>query len=463
MKKILIAILILSAISCENLVDDINQNPNEPVDVPAELLLKGMMLADITVQVSHMQRISAMWSGQYKGLTLLYGSLYTYNITSEEANDTWEAIYVGVLNQGRVIRESLPDDGLMQGITKVLEAHVVGTATSIFGSVPYSEVVSDIANPAFDTQSSVYQQLQSILDEAIINLESVPATVSNTQDIFYGGTPEKWIEAAYTLKARYYLQTKNYADAYAAAQNGISSGDNSMKFYPPGVVGNGDSNLLYSFAEARGGYMTSIGTYFESLLDPENADSRNNAKTNEEARANFFYYDGTDGAGEIGVGAQTTPQPLILFEENLLILAEAGARTEDFATGLTHLNELRAYLNSGASFNMANTGGTLLYESYDEADFENGGIENSDGIDKDRALLREIIEERYVSGYGQFIPFNDARRLRKEDADIAIPIPFNTPEITQYPERFIVSQDELNANSNAPDDPGIFSKTEVNQ
>ena len=112
---------------------------------------------------------------------------------------------------------------------------------------------------------------------------------------------------------------------------------------------------------------------------------------------------------------------------------------------------------------MANTGGTLLYESYDEADFENGGIENSDGIDKDRALLREIIEERYVSGYGQFIPFNDARRLRKEDADIAIPIPFNTPEITQYPERFIVSQDELNANSNAPDDPGIFSKTEVNQ
>jgi hypothetical protein len=65
MKKfILIFLSILVFTSCENLVDDINVNPNEPVDAPANLLLIGAELADITVQVSHLQRISGMWSGQ---------------------------------------------------------------------------------------------------------------------------------------------------------------------------------------------------------------------------------------------------------------------------------------------------------------------------------------------------------------------------------------------------------------
>ena len=158
------------------------------------------------------------------------------------------------------------------------------------------------------------------------------------------------------------------------------------------------------------------------------------------------------------------PHQLISYEENQLILAETAARAGDFGGALNYLNDFRAWLNTGGRLNANFTDSTYLYEAYVAEDFDAGGMENADGIDATRALLREIVEERYVSGFGQFMPFNDARRLRKSDSDIAVPIPLNPGSTTQHPERMPYSDDELNANSNAPsEDPGIFSVTEVNQ
>ena len=61
------------------------------------------------------------------------------------------------------------------------------------------------------------------------------------------------------------------------------------------------------------------------------------------------------------------------------------------------------------------------------------------------------------------MPFDDARRLRKGDTDVMVPFPLNVASASQQPERMPYSDDELNTNSNAPDEPGIFAKTEVNQ
>ena len=145
-------------------------------------------------------------------------------------------------------------------------------------------------------------------------------------------------------------------------------------------------------------------------------------------------------------------------------MAECEARAGNFSNALGHLNDLRAWLNGGGQLNSNFSGEPYQYDAYDAADFANGGMENADGIDDTRALLREIIEERYISGFGTFIPFNDARRLRASDSDIAVPFPLNTATASQHPERLPYSDDELNSNSNAPaEDPGIFQKTAVNQ
>ncbi|WP_332368546.1 hypothetical protein [Spirosoma telluris] len=92
------------------------------------------------------------------------------------------------------------------------------------------------------------------------------------------------------------------------------------------------------------------------------------------------------------------------------------------------------------------TAGSYKYDPYVAADFAAGGIENADGITDDNALLREILQERYVSFYGQHLGWNDERRTRTEAYGIKL-----TPNNgTQLPWRFIYPQNELNSNPNAP-------------
>jgi hypothetical protein len=157
--------------------------------------------------------------------------------------------------------------------------------------------------------------------------------------------------------------------------------------------------------------------------------------------------------------------PLVIFEENLLNLAESGLRTKGFAEGLLQLNKVRAYLNvrNNAFVPLAATD-TVKYDPYVAADFASGGIENKTNLSDLNALLREIIEERYVSLYGQILPFNDYRRLAKSEATLRPTLPFNNPTATKYPERLIYAQTEINTNTNLPRPiPAVFQVTEVNQ
>jgi len=174
---------------------------------------------------------------------------------------------------------------------------------------------------------------------------------------------------------------------------------------------------------------------------------------------------GTAASTELGVAAKNAPMPLVTFEENLLILAEAGLRTVGFAEGLLQLNRLRTHLRTNLGLAAAPaTAGTILYDAYVAADFNPGGIENRGTLTADKALMREIIEERYVSLYGTILPFNDARRLRKTENDVNVPIPFTTPTATQHPERVIYAQNEINANPKLPKPiPDLYMKTQVNQ
>ncbi|MGK0211827.1 MAG: hypothetical protein ACI9D4_002164 [Polaribacter sp.] len=460
MKNIKYILLAFSIVLSGCSYDDLNENPNETTEVPELLVFTGTMLADIAINASHIHRIAGMWTGQYKGEQNLYGNIHTYGISTEESNSSWGYLYNGIVAQNDVVQKGLASDLLIVGITKVIEAHAIGTASSNWGNIPYSEAVTEgIDDPKYDTQAEVFAQMQTLLDAAITDLNSA-TSYSLSQDIFFNGDKNKWIQTAYTLKARYYMLVKDYPAAYTAAQSGISSGSASMKYNAPGTT-SGAQNLLYEvLAGSRSGDMSVNGTFLSGLVGATAA-SRNNAKTDEDARGKYYYFD-KNGANSSGVAAADAPMPLVTYEENLLTLAEAGARTTTFAAALGHLNSLRSFLASGGSFVKVNGTDVLKYDAYVAADFANGGIENTDGINDTRALIREIVEERYVSGFGTFMPWNDARRLRKSDTDVLVPFPLNTGAATVHPERFLLSQNELNSNSNAPTGATIFDKTEVN-
>ena len=466
----MLSLSLIFTISCEDFVDGINDNPNDIIvsDVQERLFLTGAQLANVQINCGHLNRISGMYSGQLIGYSSLYSNIYGFSLSTAETNDEWFQIYVGVITNMRHIANNSTNQ-LLVGISKVIEAHAVGTGASLFGDIPYSESGDlEISDPIFDSQIDVYSNVIALLDDAISVLNSASAG-SISEDIYFGGDKAKWIAAAYTLKARFYLHQKDYSSAFSAAQNGISSADGDMMYNPPGEAGAGDRNLFWTILEgSRSGDIGNSDqgeSYLIKMLDASNVLSRNNSKTDETARKGFYTIDSSGGVANKGIIEETQSQNMVTFFENELILAECASRNGTLENGLPYLNNVRAWMNTGGHVNANFQNETYSYLAYDTSDFASGGIENLDGINSKTAFLREVIEERYVSGFGMHMPYNDSRRLRKSDANIAVPyLLYDGPQSGPWPERMPYPSIELNSNSNAPDeDPGIFIKTKVNE
>lgn len=460
---ILSGFLIISTLACEGVVDDINENPNEISSDNFDagvLLLKGIEIANIGVQLGHQTRIGSMWSGQTRGVELLYKSIFEYNLSAEETNGIWQNTYQGIVKQARTMREQTASDPKAKqyaGISKVIEAQALGTLASLFGDIPFTEISSEVANPRFDGQRTVLAGVQSLLDEAIADLNASTSSPI-AEDIYYNGNKTKWLKAAYTIKARFYILTREYDQALAAAKNGILAKADACLYIPPNI-GLSSTNLNFKMVNERGGYWDFTGSYLETILKT----TRNNEKTNEAARLAYYDFDGLTANNNKGIAAIDRPMSVVGFEENLLYLAEAEARVGSLDEALKYLNQLRAHLAAGDAFTPLNATDSLNYAPYVLEDFNAGGIENQDNKDQKTALLREIIEERYVTCFTQLMPFEDLRRLSAKEPAIAVLPPFNTANATKYPQRFVIAQSELSANINAPSDPGIFAETEINK
>lgn len=469
-RYITLFLLALILNSCSEPVEGINEDPNRITDSSYGNILTGAEVGNMLFQTGESARRAGIFSGQYTGIDRQHLGFSQYNITTSDFDGLWYDAYVNAYRNALVTEESIIENNVGDvslGITQVLQAQIMGTLASLYGDVPFEEAgFIENANPMYEDQITVYSKIQDILSDGISNLESNTGRPTGGSEIYFDGAPTPWIESAYTLKARFYMHTQAYGEAYQAASNGISSMQNSM--YGPHGTAADDANLNYQFfeIETRQADLV-VSDFMVSLLQPGTdnpipSNYRGNSKTDETARFNYYFNSTSIGYQPNttnGFAAQEAPSPLVTFEENLLILAEAGLRSVDFDTGLAHLNEFRAFMNTGGYLRNVDAAG-IQYDAYTEADFEVGGIKNQDGIAKEDALLREIVEERYITLFGQIEVFNDVRRTLNANT-IRVPVEPNTGD--KLPQRFLYPQTEIDRNNNVPSPiPNFFDPTAVN-
>jgi hypothetical protein len=454
-------------------VDDLNDDPNNPTASSYQYILTGAEVGNIVLQTGETARKAGIFSGYYTGIDRQHLGFSEYAVTTGDFNSEWNNVYVDVVANAIAARDQAAEQrvtGITTGIAEVVRIMALGTATALWGDVPLGEAGQpDVEAPAFVNQEAAYAELQNLLDAAIVNLNAGSGRPVSGSEIYLNGDPVAWTEVANTLKARYYLHTGDYAAALSAAQNGVSSPDNELRA-PHGTAAE-NANLNYSFfaVEVRQADLVT-DDFFVSLLDPdaasnpEPANYRGHAKTDETARFNYllsrtsFGVQPNTAAG--GFAARDASAPLVTFAENLLILAEAALRSGNQEAALGHLNTYRGYLAAGGYMSDM-PGADLRYEAFEAADFANGGIENPDGLSVEDALLREILQERYVTFFGQIEGFNDMRRTRGQSA-VAVPVPPNVG--SELPERFLYPTTEIDRNPNVPATiPGFFEPTPVNQ
>ncbi|OKS87257.1 SusD/RagB family nutrient-binding outer membrane lipoprotein [Mucilaginibacter polytrichastri] len=253
MKKLYIILLTGSLIGftgCKKYVD-VNQDPNNPTNVQESLIL-----APIELQLS-----SNVFGGsgaaciaqeylQVMALNQVAPNSGTYLMYNSDMDGDWTSIYVKCLNSLVNLNKMATADGKTNyaGIAKILTAYSLGTATDLWGDIPYSQAFNGVANltPKYDSQQSIYTQMQSLLDAGIADIKKNSTVTPGGDDYLYNGDMSKWLKLAYTLKARYYMHLSKAPGTSAAAQaqlaltalqSGMASNDDDMKMPYTGAAG----------------------------------------------------------------------------------------------------------------------------------------------------------------------------------------------------------------------------------
>ncbi len=234
--------------SCsDEIMDEIDTDPNNPVDVPISMLMSGVTASTpYWVTGTDLAWYSSVFCEQTAGA---HGQMRDADrragINSGLSSNAWAfEIYPKLHPDLKIIIEKGSEGGSEEGkwidvgIAKILQAYTYFVSTDTWGRIPCSEATMGAENrkPAYDTQQSIYERMQTQLDEAIADLQKENISTTGGEDFIYGGDPDAWKMAAYSLKARYYNRLSNIdptgsaASALAAAAGGFASSEDDFSF-----------------------------------------------------------------------------------------------------------------------------------------------------------------------------------------------------------------------------------------
>jgi hypothetical protein len=295
-------------------------------------------------------------------------------------------------------------DKLTEGIATIWEGFAMGTATSIWGDLPYSEALDPtILTPKLDAQQAIYTTVQARLDAGITLLRAAPTTGNcNPQsgDLIYCAAAvsaateiNRWIAAANTMKARFYLHLVErqgnaaYTLALNAATNGIleapTTAVQAMNGQAPGdfrtfhgSTQDVDANIWGEFLLQRQDVVA--GNMLVSVLKAR-SDPRLTAYFDPNGSGNIIGMNADAVVTPAGQGAAsvintavrrafTFRQPLVTWAENQLIMAEANYQLGNVAAALVNVNNVRTSV--GLTVLAAVTFDDVMLEKY-IAQFQN--------------------------------------------------------------------------------------------
>ena len=441
-QKLLPLLFLLLSASCSDLNDDLNINPNDFTSAPGYKLLQHSELGIVNISSGEISRYVGLWTGHFKNSRgcCAFPGVNPDNLGPYYFDSFWIDIFLGGCQSSSLaINSAVENDHRLQmGVAKIMHAIYLGEAAALWGDIPCRETFDILSypNPMYDPQKQVFEDVQILLTEAIKTLDNAHvATVYGTP--VFVPNEASWVEVAHSLKARYYLIAKDYEKALIESTMGISSPAGNLLSSHRDE--RGAKNLYYQFfVDERPGVIKASNSHLVKLMNGEIA--RELETPGDSYRFNYYfqevydYYDQLDfNTSEDGVFAANASFPIVSWTETQLIEAEASLRT---GTGDASIpfNEVRDWLN---------------------IKYGNGFPPSSSSGEQ---LLKQILEEKYISLFGSLQTFHDLRRTKN-----LLQIPFLGDENKAHPERFLYPQIEMNTNSNFPGLIDIYEPTPVNK
>lgn len=269
-----LTVLISGIFSCKK-GDDLYISPNAPTKATASTLLSGIEVGTFNNLEGGTTRQASIFMQHNSGVLGQALEPELYAPTESDMDNYWNGLYLNMNNCKILMDQFGSESPYYKGIAEVIMVMNLGVATDMWGDVPYTEALKGTETgenlmPKFDSQQSVLASIQTLLDDAIVNLAkpaSSNASVPAGDDFIYNGNPKAWTKLAYTLKARYYsrLSKKGGFDAnmmLTYLSKGIAS--NADNCYAIHGSGGSEGNQWASYLDNRA-YVVASQTLIDSL------------------------------------------------------------------------------------------------------------------------------------------------------------------------------------------------------
>ena len=389
-KAVTVLALTLIGAGCSDFLSGpgLTENPNNPTEATPLQQFVSMQANMATRLEGQLARCAGIFTQQLIGSNNQQLQWCTgYGISESDISGQMSGFYTGgglvALRNVQAAAQASGDDFLL-GIAKIWEGYAMGTAASVWGDLPYREAVTTgIESPVLDPQQQLYGDVQTRLDEGIAALTALGTPTGNCVpsegDLIYCATATtkanevaRWIRAAHTLKARFYLHlverqgVSAYQSALAEANLGINeapaNATQAIHGQAPGdfrtfhgSVQDFDANIWAEFLLARQDIVA--GDRLVGILKARNDTVRLRNYFDANAQGQFVGAN-QDNVNQPPAGCAspcnssvvntsvrrqfTFRQPLVTWAENQLILAEAKFMTADSAGGAANVNAVRA-------------------------------------------------------------------------------------------------------------------------
>ncbi|APG61152.1 SusD/RagB family nutrient-binding outer membrane lipoprotein [Christiangramia salexigens] len=225
-KVFALALVLVSANSCETTELEILDNPNALAPNTADT---DFYLNSIQVDLASYFEAITEEGMEVTRMLHMFGPLYSNAYLASQFDFPYSVAYADIIADARALRENAEAEELYThiGISKVIEAYVMLSLVDYFGDVPYSEALDGVnfTNPNVDPGQEIYAAMEVLLDEAIADFGKDELALP-TNDLYYNGNEDKWIALANTLKLKMYVQTRLVDNSVASKINAIVSSGN---------------------------------------------------------------------------------------------------------------------------------------------------------------------------------------------------------------------------------------------
>jgi hypothetical protein len=236
LKALTVLALMGAASACETGLTEVNENPNNPTNVPIESVLRSGIWQLVANEAG--RGAFGEWTTLYHTVTWAqYTAQSTYNdednYTPREGipENIWDEMFAGALFDLQRAKELAAEAGdqNLAAVSEVLLVYGFLFLTDLYGDIPYSQALNleEFPTPEFDPQSEIYPDLLRRLEAAAAQIQpSGDSEAWAAGDLIYGGDLDRWQEFAHSLRLRVAMRISNtpaaaqarteFAEAWAA-------------------------------------------------------------------------------------------------------------------------------------------------------------------------------------------------------------------------------------------------------